>query len=77
MVFGLGLKVVMGRGRRLRKNGGGELEVNRQDYAATDEASLLPNVAMSDEPILLPYVVGGDEASAEPHAAALDATILQ
>ncbi len=36
MVFGLGLEVVMGRGRRLRKNGGGELEGKRQDYAAAD-----------------------------------------
>ncbi len=76
MVFGLGLEVVMGRGRRLRKSGGGELEVNRQDYAASYEASLLPNVVVSDEPILLPYVAGGDEASAKPHVTALNAAIL-
>ncbi len=36
----------MGRGRRLRKSGGGELEVNKQDVVASDEAILLPNVAM-------------------------------
>ncbi len=46
MVFYLGLEVVMGRGRRLRKSGGGELEVNKQDVVASDEAILLPNVAM-------------------------------
>jgi hypothetical protein len=45
----------MGRGRRLRKSGGGELEVNKQDFVASNEA-ILPNVAMSDEVILLPYV---------------------
>jgi hypothetical protein len=27
----------MGRRRRLRKNGGGELEVNKQDVVASDE----------------------------------------
>jgi hypothetical protein len=64
----------MGRGRRLRKRGGGELEVNKQDFAASNEA-ILPNVAMSDEVILLPYVVGGDLEIAEPHVAASDAAI--
>jgi hypothetical protein len=64
VVFGLGLEVVMGRGRRLRKSDGGELEVNRQDYAASDEAIFLRNVVVSNEAILLPYVVGGDEAIA-------------
>ncbi len=54
----------MGRGRRLRKSDGGELEVNRQDYAASDEAIFLRNVVVSNEAILLPYVVGGDEAIA-------------
>ncbi len=52
----------MGRRRRLRKNGGGELEVNKQDVVASDEA-ILPNVAMSDEAIFLPYVAGGDEGA--------------
>jgi hypothetical protein len=56
----------MGRGRRLRKSGGGELEVNRQDVAASDEAFLLPNVVMSNEAILLPYVAGGNEVVIKP-----------
>ncbi len=62
--------------RRLRKSDGGQLEINRQDLAALDEA-ILPNVDVSDEVILLPYIAGGDESSAEPHVAALDATIVQ
>ncbi len=76
MVFGLGLEVVIGRGRRLRKSGGDELEVNRQDYATSDEAILLPNVTVLDEAILLPYVAGGVEAIDEPHVAALDVAIV-
>jgi hypothetical protein len=43
MVFCLGLEVRMGKRRRLRKSGGGELEVNMQDVAS-DEA-ILPSVA--------------------------------
>jgi len=38
----------MGRRRRLKKSNGGELEINRQDLAASDEAFLLPSVAASD-----------------------------
>jgi hypothetical protein len=56
VVFYLGFEVVMGRERRLRKSGGGELEVNKQDVAASDEAILLPNVVVLDEAIFLPYV---------------------
>jgi hypothetical protein len=40
----------MGRGRKLRKNGGGELEVNKQDVVASDEA-IPPSVVVSDEAI--------------------------
>jgi hypothetical protein len=76
VVFGLGLEVVMGKRRRLRKSDGGQLEINRQDLATSDEV-ILPNVDVSDEVILLPYIAGGDESSAEPHVAALDATIVQ
>jgi len=50
----------MGRRRRLRKSGGGELEVNKQDVVASDEA-IPPSVAVLDEAILLPYVAGGNE----------------
>jgi len=47
VVFSLGLEVVIARGRRLRKSGGGELEVNKQNVVASDEAILLPNVTFS------------------------------
>ncbi len=49
--------------RRLRKSGGGELEVNMQDVAS-DEA-ILPSVVVLGETILLPYVGGGDEGVVE------------
>jgi hypothetical protein len=56
VVFSLGLEVIMARGRRLRKSGGGELEVNKQNVVALNEAILLPNVVVLDEAILLPNV---------------------
>jgi len=65
----------MGKKRRLRKSGGGELEVNMQDVAS-DEV-ILPSVAVADVMILLPYVAGGDEGVVESHVATLDATIIQ
>ncbi len=66
----------MGRRRRLRKSGGGELEVNKQDVVASYEA-IPPSVAMSDEAILLPYVARRDEGVVESHVAALDVTIVE
>jgi len=65
----------MGKRRRLRKSGGGELEVNMQDV--TSDEAILPSVAMADVMILLPYVVGGDEGIIESHVAASDAIIIQ
>jgi hypothetical protein len=65
----------MGKRRKLRKSGGGELEVNMQDVAL-DEA-ILPSVVVADVAILLPYVAGGDEGVVESHVAALDATIVK
>jgi hypothetical protein len=56
MVFSLGLEVVMARGRRLRKSGGGELEVNKQNVIASNEAIILPNVVIGDEAIVEPHV---------------------
>jgi hypothetical protein len=41
----------MGRRRKLRKSDGGELEVNKQDVVASDEAIPL-SVGVSDEAIL-------------------------
>jgi hypothetical protein len=65
VVFCLGLKVVMARVRRLKKSGGGELEINKQNVVALDEATVVPDV------------VAGDEASAKPHVVASDATIVE
>jgi len=76
MVFCLGLEVVMGRRRRLRKSGGGELEVNKQDVVASDEA-IPPSVVVLDEAILLSYVAGKDEGVVESHVVALDAAIVE
>jgi len=88
VVFSLGFEVVMARGRRLRKSGGGELEVNKQNVVALDEVIFPPNVVMSNEAILLPNVVvsneaillsnvaAGVEAVVEPHVATLDVAIV-
>jgi hypothetical protein len=65
----------MGKRRRLRKSGGGELEVNMQDV--TSDEAILPSVAVADVAILLPYVARGDEGVVESHVAALDATIVK
>ena len=63
----------MGKRRRLRKSGGGELEVNMQDVAS-DEASL-PIVAVEDVAILLPYVARGDEGVVESGAAIIQQNV--
>jgi hypothetical protein len=55
----------MARGRRLRKSAGGELEMNKENDIASNDANLLPNVAVSDEAILLPNVAMLDEADVE------------
>jgi hypothetical protein len=62
---GLGLEVVMGRRRRLKKSDGGELRINRQYLATSDEAILLPSVVVSDEAILLPYVAASNAGGAQ------------
>jgi len=45
----------MARGRRLRKNVGGELEMNIKNGTASNDANLLP-IVVSNEAILLPNV---------------------
>jgi len=65
----------MGRGRRLRKSAGGELEVNKQDVVVVDEGIVLPSVVVSEEVIILPYVAREDEA-VESHVVALDVAIV-
>ncbi len=52
----------MARGRRLRKSVGGELEMNKENGTASDDANLVPNVVVSDEVIFVPNVVVLDEA---------------
>jgi hypothetical protein len=73
----------MGKRRRLRKSGGGELEVNMQDVAS-DEA-ILPSVvelevnmqdAASDEAIL-PSVVVADVAILLPYVAGGDEGVVE
>jgi hypothetical protein len=39
-------KVVMARGRRLRKSAGGELEMNKENGIVSNDANLLPNVVV-------------------------------
>ncbi len=63
----------MGRRRRLRKSDGGELEINRQDLAASDEVILLPSVDVSNEAILFPYVVASDAGGAQQNVTTSDA----
>jgi hypothetical protein len=55
----------MARGRRLGKSVGGELETSKENGTASDDANLLPNVAVLDEAILLPNVTMSNEADAE------------
>jgi hypothetical protein len=62
----------MARGRRLRKSARGELEMNKENGTASDDANLLLNVGVSDEAILLPNVVVLDEAIFLPNVAVSD-----
>jgi hypothetical protein len=62
----------MARGRRLRKNVGGELEMSKENGTASDDANLLPNVAVLNEAILLPNVGVSDEVILLPNVAVLD-----
>jgi hypothetical protein len=48
VVFCLRLKVIMARERRLKKNGGGEFEVHKQNVVASDEAIVEQNVITSN-----------------------------
>jgi hypothetical protein len=57
----------MARGRRLRKSTSGELEMNKENGTASDDANLLPNVVVSNEAILLPNVAMSNEAILLPN----------
>jgi hypothetical protein len=65
VVFCLRLKVVMARGRRVKKSNGGELEINKQNVVALDEAIVMRDVAARDEVV------------AEPHVVTLDTTLVE
>jgi len=41
----------MAKGKRLKKSGGGELEINKQNVVASDEVTIVSNVATRDEAI--------------------------
>jgi len=75
VVFCLRLKVLMTRGRRLKKSGGGELEINMQNVVALDEAIVVRDVATGDEAVAEPHVVTLNAATIEQNIAASDATI--
>jgi hypothetical protein len=51
------LKVGMAKGRRLRKSGGGELEVDKQNVVASDQMVLEQNAAASNLAIVEQNVV--------------------
>jgi hypothetical protein len=57
VIFYLRLKVIMARGRKLKKSGGGELEIHKQNVTTSDEAIVEPNVVASDEAIAKQNVV--------------------
>jgi len=62
----------MARGRSLRKNTSGELEMSKENGIASDVAILLPNVVVSDETIFLPDVTVLDEAILLPNVVVSD-----
>jgi len=68
---GFFFRVVMARGRRLRKSAGGELEMNKENGTASNDANILPNVVVSDEAILLSNITVSDEADVEQHVVAI------
>jgi len=50
----------MARGRRLRKSGGGELEVDKQNFVAWDQVITKKNVVASNQVITEQNVVALD-----------------
>jgi hypothetical protein len=71
------LGLTLNRGRRLKKSGGGELEINKQNVAALDEANVVPDVVAGDEVVAEPHVATSNAAIVEQNIAASDATIAQ
>jgi hypothetical protein len=45
------LKVVIAKGRKLRKSGGGDLDVNKKNVGASDQGVVEQNVIGSDQAI--------------------------
>ncbi len=63
----------MGRRRRLKKSDGGELEINRQDLAASDEAIFFPSVDASDAGGAQQHVSTSDVGGAQQNVSTSDA----
>ncbi len=61
----------MARGRRLRKSAGGELEMSKENCTTSNDANLLPNVAVSNEVATEQHIV----ATAEQNMGATDEVI--
>jgi len=68
---GFFFRVVMARGRRVRKSASGELEMSKENGTMSHDTILLPNVVMSDEADAEPHVV----ATVEQNMAIVDEAI--
>ncbi len=51
------LKVIIARGRKLRKSGGGEVEVDKQNVVASDQGVDEQNVVTLDEVVVEQNVI--------------------
>jgi hypothetical protein len=61
----------MARGRRLRKNASGELQMSKENGTTLDDAILLPNVIVWDKANVEPHVA----VTVEQNMAAVDEAI--
>jgi hypothetical protein len=55
--FSFLLKVIIARGRKLRKSGGGEVEVDKQNVVASDQGVDEQNVVTLDEVVVEQNVI--------------------
>ncbi len=62
----------MTRGRRLRKSGGGELEIDEQNIAASDEGVVEQNVVTSYQVVVEQNVIASSQPIGEQIGALLD-----
>jgi hypothetical protein len=64
------LKVIMARGRRLKK-GGGDLEVHKQNVTSLEQTIIKQNVTSLNQAIVEQNVVASDQAIAEQNVVTL------